>query len=86
MNLKRLLRRSKVCSKKLERKFFRIGKNIFELKDGEYVETSMAEFFDYVNTMVDSFSETTATIYAILIGIWGTIIVAVILALISVLK
>lgn len=86
MKICRWLRRSKICLKKTERKFFRLGKNIFEVKDGETVEVSMEDFFDYVNETMDNFSKTSTAIYTILFGIWGTIIAALIVAIVSVLK
>lgn len=86
MKICRWLRRSKICLKKTERKFFRLGKSIFEVKDGETVEVSMEDFFDYVNETMDTFSKTSTTIYMILFGIWGTIIAALIVAIVSVLK
>lgn len=87
MKICKWLRRSKICLKKTERKFFRLGKSIFEVKDnGDSVEISLNEFFDYVNETMDGVSKTATTIYLILIGIWGTSLAALVLAIIGVLK
>lgn len=87
MQIKKLWRRSVLCLRKSERKFFRFGKSIFEVdENGEKVEVSLSEFFDYVNETMDKMSKTATTIYIILFGIWGTSVAALIIALISVLK